>query len=306
MIEQIQKDRQNLKEQTEEEPSFSYIPLLSTKPKTSFKLSKLSSINALYYAEESFKNGDKFFLKHIDKIRRELMGRPDIFESSLIFLQNKKIKDDLFYWIPGHKISNIFCFIAEINPNFIELYKSYYVRMIATGRMYYDALLFIKQRFQQEYHQFHLMSMDLEIFSRYENTAYSHPQVILNAEAYNILWPKDNVFSFSFLPGIELVNNSNIRDEAENVSKSLFITSSVISPLIWTGEETEGSDKCREILKILGIQETVEISEDLDGILVPKASFVDITVNGCNLVLSIEEFTNFLNGEDIFNVVSQV
>lgn len=168
MKEQIEKDRENLKNGEIKETGFSYIPFLQQSKTTGnrVKLSKLTTLNTLIYLEEGFRKGDKYMLNNIEKIKKDMIQRADLFEAVLKYLENKEVRDDLFYWTPGYKISNIFCFIVEILPNFVQLYKEYYIEKIVCKLNFYDASKFIKERFRNEYEQFNLMGLDLTMFER--------------------------------------------------------------------------------------------------------------------------------------------
>lgn len=165
-IEQIERDREVLRNRTTEEFAFSYIPFIKSQKthEKSVKLNKLSALNILVYLEESFQKSDKHILKKLESIKQELLGRTDLFLSVLKYLENKKVRDDVFYWTPGYKISNIFCFIVDLIPNFIHLYKEYCIEKIVCGKKFYDALNFIKERFPEEYEHFNLINMDLSMF----------------------------------------------------------------------------------------------------------------------------------------------
>lgn len=226
MEEKIQEDRKNIHKPGS---SFTYIPLLTSNIKTSLKLSKLSSLNILYYLEESFKKGDKFVLKHLDRIAGELRSRDDIFSTVMMYLQNRAVKDDLFYWMPGHRISNIFCFITEIIPDFVERYKKYYVEMVVSGRRYYDVLHFIRGRYEHEYPQFRMMEMDLELFE------------------------------------------------------------DCISATVWVGKEPDRNDSSP-----LGIKTLLDVSPDIEAVLVPQASFVDVSIGAINMVVSVDNLNGLI------------
>lgn len=230
MEEKIQEDRKNIHKPGS---SFTYIPLLTSNAKTSLKLSKLSSLNILYYLEESFKRGDKFVLKHLDRITGELRCRSDIFQTVMVYLQNKAVRDDLFYWLPGHRVSNIFCFIAQVIPDFIEKYKKYYVEMVVSGRRYYDVLHFIKGRYEHEYPQFRIMEMDLELFP------------------------------------------------------------DCISATVWVGREPDRNNS-----NALGIKRILDVSQDIEAILVPQASFVDVSIGTTNMIVSVENLNGLIEKQE--------
>ncbi|KAM0680169.1 hypothetical protein GINT2_001552 [Glugoides intestinalis] len=172
-MEQIERDREMLRNKTTEDFNFSYIPFIKTQKTCgkSLKLTKLSAFNILVYLEECFEKSDKHVLKKLESIKQELLGRPDLFLSVLMYLENKKVHDDVFYWIPGCKISNIFCFIVDLIPNFIHMYKEYCIERIVCGKKFYDALNFIKGRFPEEYEHFNLINMDLSMFKHCISTS---------------------------------------------------------------------------------------------------------------------------------------
>lgn len=168
MKEQIEKDRETIRNKTTKDETFSYLPFLQSQKtsKTTVKLSKLSTLNILVYLEEGFQRNDKHMLNNLERIKKEVLQRGDLFEAILQYLENKRVRDDLFYWTPGHKISNIFCFIVSVAPNFIQLYKDYYIEKIVCGRVFYDASNFIRERYSADYEQFKLMEMDLTLFKK--------------------------------------------------------------------------------------------------------------------------------------------
>ena len=162
--------------------AFSYIPLLTAKSsnqniltvnnstndlkdnKVPFKYEKLSTTNLLIFLEESFNNSVKSVLKKLDKIEKILLKRTDLFFSVLKYLENKQIRDDLFYWSPGYKVSNIFSFIVILIPNFPKIYKEYYVKNLICNRVFINVIHFLKERFPEEYETFTLINYDLNVF----------------------------------------------------------------------------------------------------------------------------------------------
>lgn len=168
MKEQIERDREDLRNGAQPAQGLSYVPLLKSQraPKSRVKLSKLSTLNILVYLEEGFQKSDRHVLDNIEKIKKEVAERSDLFGAVLEYLENKRVRDDLFYWTPGYRISNIFCFIVDLVPNFAQLYKDYFVEMVVCRRQLCDALSFVKERFSADYEQFSLMNMDLTMFKR--------------------------------------------------------------------------------------------------------------------------------------------
>lgn len=240
MREKIEEDRENLrKRQTgniQEQQEFSYLLFFASNKALTprLNLAKLSTINLLVFLEESFKTGDKYIMRNLDKIKRGMTERKDLFLSTLKYLENKKIRDEMFYWTPGYKISNIFSFIVELIPDFIVQYKEYYIKHVVCKKEYYNALHFIKERFSSEYENFKLIERDLLLFNH------------------------------------------------------------CISSQVWLDENSVRivSRKCTDFLNIL---ETYDICEDLEAILAPSASFIEVTVFGKLYAVSICNFDGLLN-----------
>ncbi|ELA41540.1 uncharacterized protein VICG_01404 [Vittaforma corneae ATCC 50505] len=206
MKEQIEKDRESLRNQNTQDLGFSYIPLLQAQKtaKTKVKLSKLSTLNILIYLEEGFQKSDKHMLSNIERIKREVSQRTDLFEAVLKYLENKKVRDDLFYWTPGYKISNIFCFIMDIIPNFIPLYKEYYIEKIVCKREFYDASNFVKERFSNDYEQFNLINMDLSMFRNCISThIWTHENVGLDQSEIQALEKLNIPYFVNFTDDLE-------------------------------------------------------------------------------------------------------
>lgn len=164
----IEKDRNSIRCNTSLSSSeFSYLHLLLYKnPPLKVKLSKLSTLNILIYLEEGFSKNDKFVHTHLSKIKKELINRNDLFDSILKYLHNKSVRDDLYYWTPGRNISNIFSFITEICPEFVEKYKKYYIECLVCHREFYNLLQFVKERYPNDYDQFSTINTDASIFKQ--------------------------------------------------------------------------------------------------------------------------------------------
>jgi len=243
MKEQIQRDREMLKNNTQNSPDFSYIPLLQSKPSTRarVKLSKLSTLNILVYLEEGFQKSDKHMLNNIERIKREVARREDLFEAILNYLENKKVRDNLFYWTPGYKISNIFCFIVDLLPNFVGLYKEYYIERVVCRKKLCDASTFVKERFSADYEQFNLMSIDLSMFS-----------FCISAH----IWSAECSFSL---------------------------------------EQTRALDQ----LRIVGL---IDISDDIEAQIAPSASFVDMTVNGCEYTIRLDALVGLMTKDEKYRM----
>lgn len=238
MTEQIERDRKALREQRckQEKNKFSYVPyLLGTKQKQlkkSLKLHNLSTINILYYVEESFKLGDKYILNRLDVINEVLLQRSNLFDSVLLFLQNATVRNDLHYWIPGLTVDNVFSFITRLLPDFVSRYKEYYMCKAIVGEAFIDCFKFIKERYKEEHDQFRIMEMDLHLF--------------------------ENCLSLSF----------------------------------WNTETTEYADD------MPGIEGRIDVSDDLEGVLIPELSFIDFSIGERKFVVSLAQFSGLINRRD--------
>ncbi|KAI5149862.1 hypothetical protein ENBRE01_1165 [Enteropsectra breve] len=170
MVENIEKDRRALRENKDGENAdyFSYLPYLLKKKKKEdtrrIKLHSMGTLNIIYYVEESFKLTDKYILKNLEKFKSELLTRSDLFVSIMSFVEREKVKDQLFYWLPGYKIDNVFSFLADVMPDFPSLYKNYLIHWRMNDEKLHDCFTFIKERYSQEYDSIRIIKRDLELF----------------------------------------------------------------------------------------------------------------------------------------------
>lgn len=175
------------------------------KPKKSVQLHNLSTLNIIYYLEESFKLCDKFILGKLNIFEAELKKRIDLFDAILKFIVNSKVRSEPYYWIPGSKmdsvyksnsvnnirVDNIFSFISILMPDFVAKYKEYYILKTITGSEYLNCHDFIKQRYKNDYEQFKIMDKDLVIFedclsATYWLDNYSYTNDILCGNSINV------------------------------------------------------------------------------------------------------------------------
>lgn len=173
---EIDKERKYLINSDENNPRKNFYYDSLNPIKTTIKLSKMNTLNILYYLEESFKSNNKVVMENLKRIQVELKNRRDLFESALKFLQNQNVKDDLFYYIPGDKckfkqgkfyfntVPNVFSVISQVIPDFILKYKQYFIESVVANKEFYDVFHFIQQRYLPEMKQFTLMKKDLSLF----------------------------------------------------------------------------------------------------------------------------------------------
>ncbi|KAL6122433.1 hypothetical protein NUSPORA_00514 [Nucleospora cyclopteri] len=130
--EQIEKDRFLIKNNKSyiNNSTFSYLRYINlkdskkkNKPFNKVNPNNLTTLNLLYIIEEKL-------LYNCSKMFQLLKSREDLFESALQFISNRTIKDDLYYWVPGKKITNIFSLIKEAISDFGARYKECLIRDI--------------------------------------------------------------------------------------------------------------------------------------------------------------------------------
>lgn len=248
MEEQIEKERASLREGKMYYEGFSYLSLFlgKKKQKEKVKLSKLGTVNVLIYLEESFLKCDSYVLGNLDKITKELLSRSDLFISVLKYLENKKVRDDLYYWMPkdvnvNTKTQNlatkeptsIFSFIVSLLPNFPQMYKSYFTESVICGRSFFDAFNFIHEKFPNEFENFSLMILDLKMFKH-----------CISDHAW--------------------VDNFNKKQISE------------------------------QTLHLLESPAYLNISDDIEAIICPEVSFVDISIGNKSFVVSVSHLNGLM------------
>jgi len=92
---------------------FSFIPYLI---KVSYEMPSLKHHSALKILEllDQMFITPQHFQKEIEKIGAFLKGRDDLFQAFLVLVENKQFKDDLYYWYPDLKHTNIFSFVCDL------------------------------------------------------------------------------------------------------------------------------------------------------------------------------------------------
>ncbi|EED44668.1 hypothetical protein EBI_27482 [Enterocytozoon bieneusi H348] len=166
---------------------------------TNIKLSELQTIDILYLCEK--KNN---FSKSMISL---LKTKDDLFISALQFLSKKTIYNELYYWKPQRKITNIFTFIQHLIPNFCILYKIYLNRSFAIGLPYINILHFIKEKYSiSEYEE--VDSLLNDIF-KFKNRYITYPNWVENTtvDLESKTW---NLYDYFILPeGHYTISNVN-------------------------------------------------------------------------------------------------
>lgn len=249
MNEQIEKDRQNVRNGLiiNNNKQFSYLKYLKSREKESLNLNKTlkmyNTLEILYFLEDGFIMGNKKILKNIGEFRIEISKRADLFESILQFLDDKKIGSKLHFWLPGHDINNIFMFLVEIMPDFVERYKNYIIKPVIIGQKYKNCFEFIKKIFNKDYSTIKIMKDDLDIFDKCLSLNY---------------WPHANIkYTKGFLKIEEEINVS--KDVKGRIIPDLSYVDFNIGNrnFIVTLHEFEGlmgkKDETKEFWKKLGV-----------------------------------------------------
>lgn len=273
------------------EDDFSYInTFLKYRPKTEEsgirrKIRNLSTINILYSVYFAFRKLDKKFIKKIEKIKDELSGRNDIFVSVLEFMENSDIVyDDLYFWHPGLKYSDVFSLIVDIIPNIVDLYKNYLVESYILGINPRIRILdVLKNRFNKNLGDFDVIHQDLVLFKlNTENNTSTEYEEIFNVGIKR----KEK--------GIMKCKKRIQKDLEKIISKNFRI----VTAYFWkNGDEEE--ECCDEAFNLIGGVELVKkYSEDVDLVLCPSLSYINLTINGKKLTVKMYSFNDLLTKND--------
>lgn len=260
------------------EDNFSYInTFLKYRPKTEEstikrKIRNLSTINILYSVYFAYKNLDKNFIKKIEKIKDELSNRSDIFISVLEFTENSEIVyDDLYFWHPGLKYSDVFSLIIEIIPNILDLYKNYLVESYILGTNTRLRILdVLKQRFNKNLGEFDVIHKDLTLFKL--NNDYN--EITEYEEISNIGTKRKEI---GFLP-------CKKRIQKDKKIKRFY---KIVTSSFWKFNDEE-EEFCGEVCKLIGDVDLIKkYDENIDLVLCPSLSYVNLTINGNNLTVKM-------------------
>ncbi|WUR03923.1 uncharacterized protein VNE69_06236 [Vairimorpha necatrix] len=286
---QVSKDREFLRKfsYTEKEmkknlnDKFSYIEtFIKHKPKIQEsrlkrKIRNLSTINILYSVYLSFKKIDKDFINKIEKIKTELEKREDLFPSVLDFLDNNEIiYDDLYFWHPGLKFTDIFALIIHLLPNIVNDYKKYLIRQLILGLEPKTGILNIfKKRLSKNMGDFEVIKKDLLIFKIYQDS--------------------------SFCAEYEEINSVGIKRKeiSKNSKKKIFKKEKIfkiVTSAYWKDEEKE-EENCEEIINMIGgVEINKNYSKDIELVLCPSLSFVDVEIQGKNIVVEMNVLNDLI------------
>lgn len=221
---------------------------LDVKEKTKINLRALSTLKILEVIEEK----QLFRQKYIDFLKNERSA--DLFGAVLNFVNNKKVFDELYYWIPGKRITNIFSFIHKAMPEFAFLYKMYLNRCYTTNykSIHPDSYLCEMSK-KTDLEQLELMYADKEIF---RNEIITRPEWLED-------WTEEMENKSYVFNGEPLFNTVNLE-------KNNFIL------------------KNTEILE--NLKETKEIGGDLEAELSEELSYVEFKIGKTPFLMTLSEF----------------
>lgn len=272
------------------EEDFSYMnTFLKYRPKTEDsgirrKIRNLSTINILYSVYFAFKKLDKNFIKKIEKIKEELSSRNDIFVSVLEFMENTEIVyDDLYFWHPGLKYSDVFSLIVEIVPNIVDLYKNYLVESYILGTNPCIRILdVLKNRFNKNLGDFDVIHKDLILFklNTDTNTSTDYEEI----SCIGIKRKEKGIMKCK----------KRIQKDLTNIKKSYKI----VTAYFWKDCDEE-EETCDESLDLIGgIDLVKKYTDDVDLVLCPSLSYVNLTINGKNLTVKMYSLNDLLTRND--------
>jgi hypothetical protein len=273
------------------EEDFSYLnTFLKYRPKTEEsgirrKIRNLSTINILYSVYFAFKKLDKSFIKKIEKIKDELSSRNDIFISVLEFIENNEIiYDDLYFWHPGIKYSDVFSLIVEVVPNIVDLYKNYLVESYILGMNPRIRILdVLKNRFNKNLGDFDVIHKDLVLFklNTENNTSTEYEEI-------------SNVGIKRKEKGLMKCKKRIQKDSEKNIKKNYKI----VTAYFWKADDEE-EEVCDEALNLIGGVDLVKkYTEDVELVLCPSLSYINLTINGKNLTVKMYSLNDLLTKND--------
>ncbi|OQS54915.1 hypothetical protein EHP00_970 [Ecytonucleospora hepatopenaei] len=225
--------------------------LLERSKKKKINWRTLKTINILNLCEEQQLFGKKY-LEFLQDERKE-----ELFSNILEFVNSREVKDELYYWEPGKKVTNIFSFLKILLPNFAQLYKIYLSRCFTTNvdPVYPDS--FLREKINKvEYEEIEMLFNDREIF---KNKYITRPEWL---EYWDEKLDFDSFYSYQY--------NNFASSDYKNFDKTHF----EIHPLNFLEK----------------IPDIKSVSEDLECELVDELSFVNFNIDNVEYLMSLKEF----------------
>jgi len=230
------------------------------------KIKNLSTINILYSVYISYKNIDKSFIKKLEKIRNELSTRSDLFEAVIDFLENNEIiYDDLYFWHPGLKYSDVFSLIYDLIPNIVEEYKIYLVNNLILGLEPKTRILEVfKNRLNKSLDDFDIINKDLVLFKVFQDLYSNHENE-------------------DFALGIkrkEIATRKSIRRPHKNLTFNVLKFYKIVTAYFWKENDLE-EENCEEVLNMIGgVDLKRDYNKDIELVLCPSLSLIEIEIKG--------------------------
>ncbi|ORD94257.1 hypothetical protein ECANGB1_974 [Enterospora canceri] len=131
--------------------------LVKSKPSAHYNLKKLETKTLLSLAEEH---------QHLlGRIQHVASTRDGLFSDAVCFLENRRVKSELHYWIPGARTTNVFAMIGNLLPDFGDLYKVYLLKCYAFREQHRDCLRYLREKGNKvEVEEIECMVQDRGIF----------------------------------------------------------------------------------------------------------------------------------------------
>lgn len=144
---------------------FSYIPYLVQVEYEVPSLSSHSTSRILELLDKLF-TAPQRFQREIEEIGNCLKARDDLFQTFLIFIENKRVKDDLYYWHPGIKYTNIYSFVCDLLGDVSSLFLLHITKsLIVDSTVPWSLMEMLESRLSPSVlSQISVMAKDVEIF----------------------------------------------------------------------------------------------------------------------------------------------
>eukprot|EP00866_Antonospora_locustae_P000430 jgi/Antlo1/430/1760 len=144
---------------------FSYIPYLVQVVYEIPSLNSHPTSRILELLEKLFTVPQRF-QREIEEMGSCLKARDDLFQTFLVFIENKRIKDDLYYWHPGIKYTNIYSFVCDLLGDVSSLFLLHITKsLIVDSTVPWSLVEMLEARLSPSVlSQISVMAKDIEIF----------------------------------------------------------------------------------------------------------------------------------------------
>lgn len=144
---------------------FSYIPYLVQVEHEIPRLNSHSTSRILELLDKLF-TAPQRFQREIEEIGNFLRTRDDLFQTFLVFIENKHIKDDLYYWHPDIKYTNIYSFVCDLLGDVSSLFLLHVTKsLIVDSTVPWSLVEMLEARLSPAVlSQISVMAKDTEVF----------------------------------------------------------------------------------------------------------------------------------------------